>query len=249
MYHINLEKIILGLDEEDLKHIEECKKCKELYEIMNSRVDERVLKEIDLRVRDNVMLKFREMKMMGKFNKIDNKNISFNLIKYVFSFSLIAVLVFIGFFLWIVFSNFGSTKVINISGNRVVLESRFSNTKGIEFSTSDGVFKIVIPESVGSLSFNAFLSKDVSKVIIKYGNIEYKFAASNFRLDVKDGKVFVNGEEIKVSKVVFKNILLLNDNSKVVGNLLSINDNFIIFETPEGVKNFDRKDVKKIIYR
>ncbi|MGB9621407.1 MAG: hypothetical protein ACPL4C_03085, partial [Brevinematia bacterium] len=181
MYHINLEKIILGLDEEDLKHIEECKKCKELYEIMNSRVDERVLKEIDLRVRNNVMLKFREMKMMGKFNKIDNKNISFNLIKYVFSFSLIAVLVFIGFFLWIVFSNFGSTKVINISGNRVVLESRFSNTKGIEFSTSDGVFKIVIPESVGSLSFNAFLSKDVSKVIIKYGNIEYKFAASNFR--------------------------------------------------------------------
>lgn len=249
MDHVTVEKIILGLDERDLKHIEECKKCKELYDLMSIKVDERIIDVIDAKVKESVMLKFREMKMMGKFNKTERKSLFLDSLKYVVSFSMVVFLVVVGVIIWVISSNVSSSKIVDFYGSKIVLNHDYDKFKDVKFKSSDGTLEFVIPDYVKSLSLNILPSSEVKEVVVKYGNLEYKFAANNFKLDVREGKVFVNGNEAKVVQKVFKNVIYLNDGSEVVGNLLGIKENFIIFETSDGVKNFDRKDVKKIIYR
>lgn len=248
MHHITIEKIILGLDEKDLKHIEECENCRELYELMTIGVDQNVIDSIDAKVRENVMIKFKEMKMK-RFNKSEEKRVFATYLKYVLSFSLVLLLVAVGVLTWLISSNVRTDKVMNVSGSRLILDHGSASIKEIEIYSSNSVLNFTIPGWVKSFSLSAFPSSDVKEVVVKYGNMEYKFAANNFRLEVKEGKVFVNGSEAKIIKKVFKNVIYLSDGSEVIGNLLGIKDGFIIFETSEGVKNFDRRYVKKIIYR
>lgn len=251
MKHVTLEKmIIIGLDENDSEHIKECKECQELYNMVNVKVDDNVIKLIDSKVKENVLLKFREMKELGKFNDIKEETIKQNnaLLKYAiglsFSFILITVVSVIIFLVNppsrenISFSTPGGTVVKSIEGDKI---------ENIRLEVNDHSLFVYIPDIKVNSKISILPEKNVNEIIVVLGNVKYKFQANQIVFSIKDGEVFVNDKKVSPDKK-FQSVVFLKNGDQVEGNLIEIKDDVIILETRYGRKEFKKEDIQKIKY-
>ncbi|MCX8028495.1 MAG: hypothetical protein N2712_00670 [Brevinematales bacterium] len=254
MRHVDIEKMILGLDDNDLSHIINCKYCQSLYDSFNYEVDERAIEAIESNVRSRVFEKFYQFKKMALIDEDDKypENVSLNSRLGLFSIVLSGMtVVLIIFTMFIVTSNIlNSTYSYKYAGSLLELGnvSEKSLLDKVSLSSNGTSLIISLPDGFeGNLAL--IPSSNFNEVVLKIGGIVYKFQASEVKILIDNGKVWVNGEELEKSTgSLYQNKIYLKSGEVFEGNLIEIKDNFIIFETRNGRKSFSKKDIEKIKY-
>lgn len=247
MKHITLEDILLGdLSKEQIAHIEECKKCQELYSTLILQPNQEIIQVIDQRVKEAVFMKFREMKSLGLFNEEIHENVpKTNIIKYALV-SVVSVLVIATVGILITLITLGNIKSFenSLEGNTVKLVSQ-RNPSNVTLSKSGKTLIISIPEiKDGTLIISP--SGNIEKISLRIGTNEYLFLAKESKLQIVEGKPIFD-DRIKIIQKPL-NVIYLKNGEVFEGKLLEIRGNIIIFETPSGVKEFKKSDVEKIKY-
>jgi phosphotransferase system IIB component len=257
--HVSIEKIIYGnLSEKELKHISSCQKCNKIYKSIFAKVPENLVATIENNVREELILKFREMKALGHLNrsipkKIIQKNGKQDILKYIavsLSFLVFAVLTFTLLYIGN-FENITQQKIRY--ENKVSLSFNNLTKDKIKVEVKDSSLIIKLTETPKSFSFKGIAESNFQNIKIIIGNQVYEFFGSEFNAVYSDSKLIVNGKTLTPTKEEsrikgFKNEIILNDGSVIKCNVEEIGESFIIIETEEGKRRLNKSEISKIRY-
>ncbi len=257
--HVSIEKMIYGnLSEEELKHISSCPKCGKFYNSIFEKIPENLVATIESKVREELTLKFREMKTLGYFNRgIPEKRIQKtnkqDILKYIaisFSFLTFAVLTFTILYVGN-FENITSQKIEY--ENKVSLSLKNLPKDKIKVETKDSLLTIKLTEIPQSFTLKGKAKSNFQGIKIIIGNQVYEFFGSEFNAVYSDSKLIVNGITLTPTKgesktKKFKNEIILNDGSTIKCDVEEIGESFIIIETEYGKRRLKKSEISKIRY-
>ncbi|MEN2998342.1 MAG: hypothetical protein ABDH28_04840 [Brevinematia bacterium] len=254
MRHVTLEEMLLSeLDEKRMEHIRSCEQCRKLYESVNIQVDNSIIGIIDSKVKESVLLKFREMKTLGKIGNrvtISEKFSRVNLIKYALgvALSFLVIVMFSIFFFFTTEEMSFQTTSFSV-GNNIVKIATHHKVEGVKLKEESNTIFVYLPK-IDRGRVYVFPDSGVSGVVLVIGNQEYRFQTAQVKATISGGKLFVDGREIKPVAFgkKYRNVIFLKDGREIEGNLIGIKEDVIIFETDGGIREFYKKDVEKIKY-
>lgn len=246
MKHITIEDIITSnLSEEELEHINKCEKCQELYKLFSLEVDNRSIEIIDQRVRESLIIKFREMKTLGKFNRELYQPTKINIIKYALV-SVFSILAIVLVSILVSILTLGNIKSIekSLEGNIVKLIGEEKITK-TTLNYDNRTLVISLPD-IKNATIIISPSKDVEKISLRIGTNEHLFLAKETKIHIIEGKPIFDNEIKPIKRSM--NTIYLKNGEIFEGKLIEIKGDIIIFETTSGVREFKKSDVEKIKY-
>ncbi len=272
--HLTLENILLDSEEIIQEKIHECDECKK--NLMNitkkiTSIDETIYQKVDSVVFENLMLKFKEKKLLGifspseaeRFKDENTKNKTHNrLAKYLalgistLSLTLIAILMIL---LNITTEQkvVKKTEMLVIDDKKILVKVDLSIPKKEIFSRSNEILVVDLSKVESEMYFYL---ENKSEVVFKHNGNFFKFLGKEFRVKKRNNnEILINEEKINLETRKEKNLeketkrfintITLDNGEEINCNVISIKQEYIIIETYQGRVKIDRNKVKKIDYK
>ncbi|MCX8097165.1 MAG: hypothetical protein N3D81_06695 [Spirochaetes bacterium] len=221
----------------------------DINNLIYKNLDSKTIEYISSQVEKNVFSKFYQMKEDEYFTAQQNLNKKSGFISYSLALVFSSVIVMFGIVTFITLRNINKDiqTTYSIDNNKIEVSS-INRSENIQLSTSNETLFIYLPETIeGIISVSP--NTKVKSIVVYIGNTKYVFQASKFNINVSDKKLLIDGKEVQpVKEDKYKNIIFLKDGSQFEGNLIEIKDEFIIFDTKDGRKKFQKKDIDRIKY-